>query len=586
MSTLAGDPGQRGTPAAVVAAAVSSDPQFRLPARPQLCRGLHVVDTPDGVVIDGGAERQHLRGASAAALRRLLLPLLDGSRDAAALARATGWSESAVHQAVATLYFAGVLEDAAQAVPPPEGDGPSGPAAVWMSRTLDCARVHPHSSHAALAAARARVRLSVRASWRQPLRTALADLGITDVLPLPPGEEAPEDALVVADLAAPRATVDRIVEESARRGSRLLLADERDGRVAVGPLVDPSATACAHCARAAVALRPLPLEEFLAAAPTPGAATAAGLIAEELRALLLRGEPVQSLGGQLVVDLADSSTTTYKLTPDAGCRTCYPTAEGRTDPLPDDGPLHYEHAVAFPPRHLVNPKAHQHHFRPENVGLQFERLRYPNNPRQPLPDASLADLEKLAAAAEPPPWPEALAALMRFTAGLRGPGDEGEAGDPGRVNRWAPTGGNLGSPHVYALLRGVPGLPDGVHYYDAADHALTAMHPHTDHLGTLIEALGGEAADGGTRPGVHLVLASDIGRVARKYGPFAYRVGNLDTGCALAQLALTARAIGLAHGLLDPHPLQRHRELLVGAAGPALISAAVRLHDEGSGSCR
>ncbi|MCZ7459964.1 hypothetical protein [Streptomyces sp. WMMC940] len=586
MSTLVSVPGQRGVPAAAVAEAVRHDPQFRLPVRPQLCRGLHVVDTPDGVVIDGGAERQHLRGSSAAALRRSLLPLLDGSRDLAALAHATGWSDSAVHQAVATLYFAGVLEDAAQAVRTPEGDGPSEPAAVWTSRTLDCARVHPHSSRAALAAARARVRLSVRASWQRPLRAALADLGITDVLPLAPGEGPPEDALVVADLAAPRATVDRIVDESARRGIRLLLADERDGRVAVGPLVDPSATACAHCARTAVELRPGPPEWFREAVPTPGAATAAGLIAEELRALLLRGEPVQSLGGQLVVDLADRSTTAYKLTPEAGCRACYPSAAGRTGPLPEEGPLHYEHAVAFPPRHLVNPKAHQHHFRPENVELQFERLRYPNNPRYPLPEASPADLEKLAAGTQPPPWPDALAAVMRFTAGLRGPGDEGGPGEPGRVNRWAPTGGNLGSPHVYALLRGVPGLPDGVHYYDAADHALTAMHPHTDHLGTLLTALGGDAADGGERPGVHLVLASDIGRVARKYGPFAYRVGNLDTGCALAQLALTARAIGLAHGLLDPHPLQRHREFLVGAGGPALITAAVRLQDEGSGSCR
>ncbi|MDH2392159.1 hypothetical protein QCN29_25930 [Streptomyces sp. HNM0663] len=585
MNAPANDTRRRGTPAAVLAAAVQGDPQFRVPERPQLCRGLHIVDTPEGVVVDGAAERQHLRGASAAVLRQTLLPLLDGTRDHAALAEATGWSLKAVGQAVATLYFGGVLEDAEQAVALPEGTGPSSSAAIWMSRTLDCSRVHAHSSLMAQAALWSRVRLAVRESWRAPLRAALADLGITDVSQATPAsaKTLASDALVVVDLAAPADTVDRMVEATADRGLRLLLVDERDGRVLVGPLVDPTATACARCARAAVGPESDPV--LWESVPTAGSMVAAGLIAEEVRALLLRNEPAQSLGGQLAVDLANATTSVYKLTPETDCPTCYPTSAERTDPLPA-APLHYEHAVGFPPRHLVNPKAHQHHFRPENVGLQFEHLRYPSNPRQPLPELNLAELQALSAAEEPADWPTVLAAALRFTAGLRAPSDAGEATDPGRVNRWSPSGGNLGSCHAYAVLRGVPGLADGIHYYDAAAHALTAMHPHADYARAVLTALGAPPDKESGVPDVYLVLASDIGRVARKYGPFSYRVGNLDTGCALAQLGLVSSATRTALRLLDPHVLQPHRETVTGVSGPALLTAAVQLRQEGSAPCR
>ncbi|MFI0712206.1 hypothetical protein ACH4SK_16385 [Streptomyces inhibens] len=95
--------GRRGIPAVAMSEAVQHDPQFRMPLLPQLCRGLHVVDTPDGVLVDGAAERQHLRGESARTVRAQLFPLLDGSPDVVALARETGWSPAVVHKAVAAL---------------------------------------------------------------------------------------------------------------------------------------------------------------------------------------------------------------------------------------------------------------------------------------------------------------------------------------------------------------------------------------------------------------------------------------------------------------------------------------------------
>lgn len=561
----------RQIPAATMYRTLAGDPQFRMPIRPQLCRGLHIVDTPTGVLIDGAADRQHLRGTSAKALRERLFPLLDGTRETDALAKETGWSAETVRNAVATLYFAGLLEDAAAEEPVPR-PGPSDQAALWMSRTLDCSRVFAHSSLMARLAATATVRHMLRPSWRAPLHDALRDVGISDVAAYVPGAaDDADDMVVVLDLAATGDALDAASAECAERGTRTLLVDGRGGRIAVGPFVDPSATACLDCARRAVRSGAgdvdSPADESTS---LPHTLAAAGLIAEELRALLLRNEPPVSLGGQLRLDLGGATSSTLKLTPEPDCPVCYPTSRGAPEPVPDPAPLHYEYAVGFPPRHLIDPKAHQHHFRPENVGLQFERLRYPNNPRRSLPEADLATLRG-ADGPEPLGWPTALACVLRFSAGLRSPADVPADAQPGRVLRWSPTGGNLGSPHAYALLRGLPELPDGIHYYDAAEHALTAMHPHTDHLD---EVLAGADTD---TPAAHLVFAAELGRVARKYGPFSYRVGNLDAGCAVAQLAIVARQLGLSVQLLDPGAWQRHRERLVGVSGPPLITAVVRL---------
>ncbi|MBT2365427.1 hypothetical protein J7E88_08870 [Streptomyces sp. ISL-10] len=582
MNTIETHSTQRGIPATAMSQAVVSDPQFRLPSRPQLCRGLHVVETPEGVVVDGAAERQHLRGDSASTVRETLFPLLDGTRDLAALAEVTGWSLATVHKAVATLYFAGLLEDADAAMEPLPGPSPSPQAATWMARTLDCSRVFPHSSHMAYAAAQAVVRLAVRSGWHRPLRDALADVGIVNVAPYDRRESDPA-ALVVLDLSAPAEVADSVLRTCAEDGLRVLLAGEDGDRITVGPLVDPSATACARCAWAAVRPVPDPTGRYMATGvPTPHDTAVTALIAEEIRAALLRNEPAASLGGQLVVDLGAAGTTTYKLTPEADCTTCYPTSAGARHPGPGEAALHYEYAVGFPPRHLVNPKAHQHHFRPENVGLQFERLRYPNNPRTPLSEVTLTDVQEFAETGKSPEWPEALAAVLRFTVGLRTPRERPGGSEPGRVLRWAPTGGNLGSPHAYLLLRGCPGMADGVHYYDAADHALTAMHPHTDHLTVQDDAVDADTTSG---PRIHLLFASELARVARKYGPFSYRVGNLDVGCALAQLAIVANLTGLDYRLLDPDRWRPHRESLLGVSSPPLIAAVVQLTSGGNRPC-
>ncbi|MDD9375791.1 TOMM precursor leader peptide-binding protein [Streptomyces sp. ZAF1911] len=580
-----------GMPSGAVNQTVRHDPQFRPPRYPLLCRGLHIVDTPDGVLIDGAAERQHLRGASAKAVRTRLFPLLDGARDAPALARETQWPVDTVEEVLSTLYFAGLLEDAGIEVEAPV-PGPSPEAATWMSRTLDCSRAYPHSTFMARAAATAKVRHLLRPGWEDPLRTALRDLGLTDVERLEPAGPVDGDAVIVLDLSAPRDVLDRILIRCVEQDSRVLLFGTREARIEIGPFVDPSATACARCADAAVGPQPADParwdspggEADAEDGPTVGARglIAIGLLAEELRAVLLRNEPAHSLGGQLVLDPSTGETEVRKLTPEPTCTRCHPSADGSTPPA-DAEPLHYEYAVGFPPRRLVNPKSHQHHFRPENVQLQFEQLRYPNNPRIPLPDVPLSTLSETGTTARPAPWPEAIATALRYTVGIRTEQDALPRTQGERVQRWAPTGGNLGSPHAHLLARGVPGIPDGIHYYDAAAHALTTMHPHTGHLDTISASLLPPPRDG--VPEVHLVLTAELARVARKYGPFSYRVGNLDAGCALAQLSIAARRTGLDCRLLDPTPWHPYRERVVGVSGPSLITAVVRLTRDGSASC-
>lgn len=573
----------RWVPAEAINDAVQHDLQFRMPLRPQLCRGLHIVEIPDGILVDGAAERQYLRGASAKSLRTQLFPLLDGTRDIETIAVQTEWSPATVQKAMATLYFAGLLEDASSQVGLPPGKGPSESAALWMSRTLDCSRNFPHSSHMMLAASQAVVRLAVRTEWYTALLEALGDIGIHDV-DVFNDQSSGSATLVVLDLAAPAEIVNEAARASDERGMAVLLADECENQIKIGPCVDSSATACIRCALRSV--EPTINRQVMQspAAHMPRAAIAAALVAEEIRALLLRNEPALSLGGQFVVDLETAATVAYKLTPEADCTTCYPSAASTPDLSIAEAALHYEYAMAFPPRHLANLKAHQHHFKPANVALQYERLRYPNNPQTPLPNIVLADLEAYKSARCRPAWPSALATMLRFTVGLRTAPDQLNNGH-GQVARWAPTGGNLGSPHAYLLLLDCPGIPDGIYYYDAFDHALVAMHPHLEHLKATLTERVGSAEISGPGPWIYLVFAAELSRISRKYGPFSYRLSNLDTGCALAQLTMVADQIGIAPRILDPAAWQRHQESLLGVSGPPLITAIVQLKSDGSNPC-
>ena len=101
---------------------------------------------------------------------------------------------------------------------------------------------------------------------------------------------------------------------------------------------------------------------------------------------------------------------------------------------------------------------------------------------------------------------------------------------------------------VYASTRGVAGVPDGVHWYDAAEHALVQVGP---------------AATGDVTT---LVVTGVPWRTGWRYAERGWRHIYWDAGTLLSQLSAAAASAGLAPQLRSLFPDAAVREL-VGADG-------------------
>jgi nitroreductase len=101
---------------------------------------------------------------------------------------------------------------------------------------------------------------------------------------------------------------------------------------------------------------------------------------------------------------------------------------------------------------------------------------------------------------------------------------------------------------VYASTRGVAGVPDGVHWYDAAQHALVQVGP---------------AADGDVTT---LVVTGVPWRTGWRYAERGWRHVYWDAGTLLAQLSAAAASAGLGPQLRSLFPDAAVRAL-VGADG-------------------
>ncbi len=100
-------------------------------------------------------------------------------------------------------------------------------------------------------------------------------------------------------------------------------------------------------------------------------------------------------------------------------------------------------------------------------------------------------------------------------------------------SRWAlrcnPSSGNLHPVEAWVLAGGVPGVPDGLHHYEAEQHALE---------GRALTLPAGDA------PWLAVALSSVMWREAWKYGERAFRYCQLDVGHAAGALAYAAAVLG------------------------------------------
>ncbi|MEV0113248.1 nitroreductase family protein [Streptomyces sp. NPDC050844] len=509
--------------------AVAQDPQFNAPIRPALCRGLVVVPFTGGILVEGGPTRQVLRGVATRDLIPRLLPLLDGTRDAEEIADQADVPVQHVEQALALLYTCGLLEEGAAA----EGQAVDNPTAVFLSRSLDSTRVNRSASEVLERLRSTRVAVSADGETGALVRDSLINAGFAQVSQ-GPGVPDGEPDLVVAVGDGTGTDLRAVGQWCAARGIPMLPAHLLGTTLDLGPYIDPAFTVSyddveRQRAAATAAKQPDPMRDDPAAR-----IMAIALITNQVTAIVGRVGSTVVLRGLVRTDLDAWQQDMYVMAsvPEQTDRRSSLTAAGV--PLA----LAFETSVGFPPRKLLNPRDHQVHYKPGNVALQHESKRWPSARTLDLPTAGILPQAPLEPAT--PPVVEQLdlshlASLLLVTAGRKD-----EAGSARSVPRWSPSGGNLGSVTLHAVVRDVTGVPSGTWGYDSTNHRLAQLPAAVD----LAQLPGTDGA-------ATIVFTGALARVASKYSTFAWRIVHLDAGVAIAQLAHAARSLGISARPMD-----------------------------------
>lgn len=498
-----------------LAAAAQFDPQMRAPDRPRIVRGVSRVRLPDGLLVVGGADRVLLRGSFATNSLGGLMDLLDGTRGLTELTEESGLPSSSVSAAVALLYAKGLIEDALTS-------GPTGvPDTVLdaLSRRAPLTRVRASGEEAATALVDTPFLLT---GDEGPVRldrvaSMLRDAGArhVEIVDGVPGEP-PSGAVVLLSGTSPAvAEAARRVSESHAMGLPLR---EVGGLSLLGPFLrdDLPCPECAERIIQEVTGEPAAGDTETAepSPPSPAGALDA-IVTAHLVGSVTRTSPLRLLRRLLSLDLGSWEEKEYFAPALPGCARCS-SAEA-----PVDGrPLVLEDILTFPPRDALDPSSHLAHYAPTNIALQQSRRALSGESGEPITASPLDDWPGLGAA---------VGQLALRTFGLREP-------LPGRpVRRWAPTGGNIGSPQLDLIVpEAVEGLESGVWSFDPFE-------------ARLVRIGSGHKLGLGIPPGsIAAVLTGGLERMGSKYGASAYRLIHLDAGVSRFQMLRVAYELGLA----------------------------------------
>lgn len=511
-------PGERRLISAVaMAAAVARDPNLKIPSRPKFADGVVMVKLADGLLVEGTAERQVFRGRAATALLPRLLPLLDGThtlQDTAAELQDV--LPEAVHNAVALLYTRGLLYEGTET--PVDL---ATPLTAFFGRHIDTTRVNRSLAEAAGRLGAFRVGITGPAQCAAMLASELKTAGIHGKLIEPSAAGLAGLDLVVALALGSDCDswphLDKVCKEHKVPWLRSVFAGTT---MEFGPRFAPPETCCYGCfsAMRAHASKAIDAANF---EPAWLAFLATDIVYHASRIC-----PPSTARDVVHLDLRDWTQLRARPPKRPGCAVCGRIGGAASQEL--EAAYLYEQSIEFPPKNLMNPKDHQVHYRLANLELQYDQKRIPTAPLISLAN----DEASLAGTLDP----VKVGFLLSRTAGRRG-----TAAHDSKVQRWAPTGGNLGSVQVYLLANEIDGLNPGCYFYEADIHSLSQLAPERtkDEMAFLIRtATGSEEA-------AAFIFTAAYSRVSFKYGAFAYRTIHLDAGVAVAQLANVASICGV-----------------------------------------
>lgn len=503
------------------------DLRATLPNRPNLPR--EIVRVPygrDRVILMGGAEPVVLKSPRGYNELLRLLGALDGSSTLGEIINAT--EDSTKHSAdalldiVVALARAGLLEDGPRAL---EIDDP---VASFLGRFAGSAQEGQHRAELTDMLAKAKVLCATTGLDGNSIRAALERSGIGTTISTwsPKGATAPithalfilangDDGLDDTILAVHEAGIPHFI---VRIG-----ADEAQ----VGPLVLPRVSAGYDCLVRAHAIT--------YGKPDALRATFWGALAAHLFVLQITKLNIGYIN-QFVRyhEEPGAPREVVRIAMVPGSRTCAIAADPQYDCDPMLRTVWQHHmTVRRPPRSLMSPRAHLHHFTTANIArTRLEPERYHGVDTIDLPAPVLSG---------PVPWKnlvtktetldvQMLATILRTAAGY--------VDTDGRRRHVAPTGGGLESPTLFLLVQGINGLPDGGYRYYAPDHQLEVL--------PQLQWEMAKAALGTSDVRQCCIFSLCwFEKVRGKYSDFAYSIAHYDAGIVSVYAQMACRALGV-----------------------------------------
>jgi SagB-type dehydrogenase family enzyme len=528
---------------------------------PHFLDELVVIPFEDGLIVDGNEQMRTLRGAATSKIIPRLMALMDGSRTFQQLETALPEVPSEdLRRIVSALVQNGMVETGPCSAPVTTIATEDtlgffrrfvGATACNRNGYSACARLD--MSHVVIIVARSEL------SHGERLRSSLQSTGhgtvticFRELLLLKEATAAcvGSTVLLVSLSVTEEATRWHYELDSWCVGQRLpwlrLVVDDRRRYVDIGPLFTPWEAACFCCFNRVHS----PEDQ------APGPHTPINLLfwismaAIEITYLVSRVGPPMSGIQFRRFDLRLGTSKSLRHTRLHGCPVCCPIPPDLQIPRGDEAKLHtailFEEYVGTETQRYFDPKALADRAA-LGATLSRETKRYPHSTQHRLHhdlsglDVNVFDVLSCKEGIRTPLMTrQQLASVLELTAGLRNTAPRREG-----LQRWAATAGNLGSVELFAFVRSVEGLSPGLYFYQPQEHSIVRV---TRVKGGLdVEDLMYRAvhADSFNLPDVLIVFTSAFHRLARKYGPFGYRLANLDAGVALAQLHITARSLGL-----------------------------------------
>ena len=536
-----------------------------MPSRPRFIRGLVVLPLAGETLVDGTDQLEVLRGESAARLLPDLISLMDGTRTLAEVESALcGVPAAHVRKAASLLMSIGLLEEGTDHTQ----DAPAN------AETLSFLRRFVGATGAN------------RNGWEAYRKLTAAEVVVLPTAGASGAEHVLVDLLAASGVARVsvrrREELDRLGAGERRRAAGALVVslclagedgawhrelddwahdhevpwfravvDEGEGYADLGPLFEPEASCCYRCLQAVHSRGSACASPRSTRSPGAAAELWAGMVATEIVYALTRIGPEVSGRCFRRHDLRTWGAKDLIVPRLPGCPRCRPAGDEAGGAAPSHGraeavdtALVFEDCVGLESRPPLPPRAYAEIARLSGtLGRQAKSLpiceQHPLRAPLPALEARVLDALSSNAATPGPSFTVAeLAAVLRLTAGFRDPA-------AGGLKRWAATAGNLGSVELFVAARNVDGLPPGLYFYEPREDALASVRWRSGGLALdeLIERAMPDASR--PRPDALVLLTGAFHRLARKYGPFAYRLLQLDAGAAVSQLHLVARSLRL-----------------------------------------